>query len=147
MRCIYCSKKTTYVSDSREHTLGVRRRRRCTSCDASFTTTETALSENLFISKRSGKRQRFRRDKLFVSIFTAVLEGKHKDNGTASVRSTIITDAVCRQLLDQKTRTVSSAFVAQITYDELCKLSSFLAQKYRLYSQYRTENITESSSK
>lgn len=141
MKCIYCSKAMTEVRDSRQHRLGVRRRRKCLSCGKMFTTTESALAENLFVEKSSGKRQRFRRDKLFIAIFRALYEGKNPDNGDIAMAASRLTDDVCTLIVQRGQRIITSASIARMTYEALSGVSAFHAEKYRLYSHHRRESI------
>ena len=137
MRCIYCDHNATYVVDSRGSKAGVRRRRTCAYCKQTFTTTESALAENLFVVKKSGRRQRFTRDKLFVSIFTALDEGKYRDNGDLALKTSEITTEICKKILETRQRNIATADIIKFAHTELLLHSEFLAEKYALYSLYR----------
>lgn len=73
MKCPYCSASTTKVLDKRdsEDLTVTRRRRRCSSCGARFTTYERAEVVTLMIVKKDGRREEFSRAKLRAGVTTA----------------------------------------------------------------------------
>ena len=73
MRCPYCTNAESQVKDSRPSEDGnsIRRRRVCSGCGGRFTTFERIQLRELFVTKKSGKRVQFDRDKLSRSILTA----------------------------------------------------------------------------
>jgi len=73
MKCPYCSAPTTKVLDKRDsEDLSVtRRRRRCTSCGARFTTYERSEVANLVVVKKDGRREEFSPAKLRSGITKA----------------------------------------------------------------------------
>lgn len=141
MKCIYCAHKETEVRNSRlgVRGVGVWRRRHCPACDATFTTTELGFAQNLFILKRSGKRQRFIYEKLFVSIFVSIDKGKANDNGQNAKLAKEITDKIISSLLKLKTKDVATKTIIEITYDQLQKISPYFAERYMFYSEYRIQ--------
>lgn len=74
MRCPYCSSDETQVRDSRptEDNTAIRRRRSCAACGGRFTTFERIQLRELTVTKRSGRRVPFDRDKLVKSIQVAL---------------------------------------------------------------------------
>lgn len=68
MNCPYCGGTGSRVIDSRPLDGGVRRRRKCLSCGARFTTYERVQSRNIFVVKKDGRREEFSRDKLSSGI-------------------------------------------------------------------------------
>jgi transcriptional repressor NrdR len=74
MRCPYCSSTDSQVKDSRptDDNTAIRRRRICNDCGGRFTTFERVQLRDLTISKKSGKRVPFDRDKLERSVQTAL---------------------------------------------------------------------------
>lgn len=148
MRCIYCSAKTTEVSNSRKVKSGsiVWRRRSCQSCDSLFTTKESAGADNLFIVKRSHTRQRFVPEKLFASLFVAINTRKNRDNGDDAKLAKKLTDEIINILfrtLGSK-RDVKSATLILASYSALKKINQSFADHYLYYSDYRM-NIVRSS--
>jgi transcriptional repressor NrdR len=73
MRCPFCLTPDSAVRDSRpaEDGTSIRRRRHCPACGARFTTFERVQLRELVVSKKSGRREPFARDKLLRSVQTA----------------------------------------------------------------------------
>ena len=148
MKCIYCSHKETEVTNSRK-TKGnslVWRRRHCGTCGNTFTTREGTFLDNLFLIKRSGKRQRFVYEKLFASIFLSLDAGKNRDSGKQAVLARTIAYSVVEKLRDTKQKTLKTSDVIVIVYKELLKINYHVADTYMFYSEYR-RNIVKSLSK
>lgn len=74
MRCPYCGNEDTQVKDSRptEDSSAIRRRRICNDCGGRFTTFERVQLRDLMVTKKSGRRVPFDRDKLARSVNTAL---------------------------------------------------------------------------
>lgn len=73
MRCPSCAHLDDRVVDSREVEQGaaVRRRRECLRCGYRFTTFERFSGAVLFVEKRSGEREPFRREKIVAGVRAA----------------------------------------------------------------------------
>lgn len=73
MRCPSCAHLDDRVVDSREVEQGaaVRRRRECLRCGFRFTTFERFSGAVLFVEKRSGEREPFRREKIVSGVLAA----------------------------------------------------------------------------
>ena len=71
MRCPYCASRETKVVDKRDGDGVTRRRRRCSSCAARFTTYERPEVARLLIVKKDGRREEFNRAKLGAGIAKA----------------------------------------------------------------------------
>ena len=73
MRCPFCGNDDTQVKDSRptEDNSAIRRRRFCPACGSRFTTFERIQLRELSVSKKSGQRVPFERDKLYRSVLIA----------------------------------------------------------------------------
>ena len=143
MKCIYCSHKNTDVVNSRMYQkgLGVWRRRRCLSCDRVFTTRETALADNLFVVKKSGVRQRFMYEKMFISIFGALNTKKNNDNGVNAKHAKEIASLIIQKLIreDGQGREVSTKMIITAVYRELKRRGRLFADTYAYYSEYRLQ--------
>lgn len=74
MRCPYCGADDTQVKDSRptEDSNAIRRRRACAECGGRFTTFERVQLRELTVTKKSGRRVPFDRDKLMRSVQVAI---------------------------------------------------------------------------
>ncbi len=78
MHCPFCQNPNTEVKDSRstEENKVVRRRRECLKCHARFTTFERITLRELFVTKRSGVKKKFDREKVVKSMLAAVRKRK-----------------------------------------------------------------------
>ena len=74
MRCPFCGSEDSQVKDSRpsEDGAAIRRRRLCPDCGGRFTTFERVQLRELMVTKRSGRRVPFDRDKLMRSVQIAL---------------------------------------------------------------------------
>ena len=71
MNCPFCGFNDSKVIDSRDVNDGVRRRRQCLQCDLRFTTYERLERASLFVIKKDGRREEFKRDKVLRGIQVA----------------------------------------------------------------------------
>ncbi len=67
MRCPHCGHTQHRVIDTRDAADGIRRRRRCESCDQRFTTYEH-VAASLLVMKSDGRREPYDRQKLLSGI-------------------------------------------------------------------------------
>ena len=74
MRCPFCGAIDTQVKDSRssEDGAAIRRRRVCPECGGRFTTFERIQLRDLTVSKKSGRKEVFSREKLARSLQIAL---------------------------------------------------------------------------
>jgi transcriptional repressor NrdR len=116
MRCPYCHREDTQVTDSRLSADGqaVKRRRRCKHCEKRFTTYERVERIGLTVVKRDSTREEYSRDKLYKGLTLAstkrpvpadLLEEAVNDIeaelfrlGTSEVPSTVIGEMVMQRL-------------------------------------------------
>jgi transcriptional repressor NrdR len=70
MKCPYCQESETKVVDSRllKEGLSVRRRRKCDGCEKRFTTYETIEISMPNIAKLDGRREPYRKEKIYDGI-------------------------------------------------------------------------------
>jgi len=68
VNCPYCGGQEARVIDSRSLDEVVRRRRKCLTCGARFTTYERIQPHEVFVIKKDGRREEFSRDKLSLGI-------------------------------------------------------------------------------
>jgi transcriptional repressor NrdR len=71
LNCPFCGYDDSKVIDSRDVNDGVRRRRQCLQCDLRFTTYERLERASLFVIKKDGRREEFKREKLLRGIQVA----------------------------------------------------------------------------
>ncbi len=94
MVCIYCKSDTFVINSRHQKRLNnIWRRRKCTSCTAIFTTSESPdLLKGLSVL-HNGRLQPFSRDKLFLSVHDSV---KHRKTATGD--ATALTDTIIAHL-------------------------------------------------
>lgn len=68
MRCPYCGKDNSRVTDSRSVNQGIRRRRQCKACHARFTTYERVENTAVAIVKKDRRREPYDREKLLRGL-------------------------------------------------------------------------------
>ncbi|MBA30987.1 MAG: transcriptional regulator NrdR [Chloroflexi bacterium] len=74
MECPYCHKVGSRVLDSRESSVGIRRRRLCEKCQKRFTTYEKVSIVPVMVLKRDGRREIFSNEKLESAIKMACVK-------------------------------------------------------------------------
>lgn len=141
MKCIHCNYKDTQVKNSRpvKGSVAIWRRRYCAVCDRTFTTTETAFADNLFVIKSSKRRQRFVYEKLFASVFYALTTKKYPDSGDAAILSKSIARSVIDEVVvsDNFNKNISTSILIEIVYKKLKAIDQAYADHYIYYSPYR----------
>lgn len=112
MKCPFCRAETTDVFNTRPTKFGTQiwRRRRCLSCHESFTTYEAADLGFIKVIKKTGRKERYSRAKLFSGIYGAFLEMSGKQNVVDAV-----TDTIEAKILDTKQDSITTDDIAQIT--------------------------------
>lgn len=133
MKCPYCREATTEVYNTRSTKYGTQiwRRRQCTSCHESFTTYEAVDLGFLKIIKKTGKKQRYSRAKLYSGIYGAFLSIPAKETTVDAV-----TDTIEAKILDARQTEMSSADVARIV---LTTLKHFNTSAFVRYLAYQTD--------
>lgn len=76
MRCPYCNSEETKVIDSRVSLEGntIKRRRECVECERRFNTYEKLEDITLYVKKKSGNRERFKREKILRGLSLATIK-------------------------------------------------------------------------
>ncbi|HEY6737154.1 MAG TPA: ATP cone domain-containing protein [Candidatus Saccharimonadia bacterium] len=116
MKCPYCRADTTEVYNSRTTKFATQiwRRRRCLNCHESFTTYEAADLGFLKVIKKSGRKERYSRAKLYSGIYGAFLSIPRKETTVDAV-----TDTIEAKLLDLRKRELSTEEIAAIVMSTL----------------------------
>lgn len=68
MECPYCSYQGLRVTDKRDSSSGIRRRRECKKCKKRFTTYENIVEHMFYIIKKDKRREKFSKEKLQKGI-------------------------------------------------------------------------------
>lgn len=136
MRCPYCAAENTQVKDSRstEDGAAIRRRRVCPVCGGRFTTFERVQLRELFVVKRSGKREPFDRAKLERAVAIAT---RKRDLDEARIERMI--SGIVRQLESSGESEVKAADIGELVMDALRTLDDVafvrFASVYRAFSE------------
>lgn len=141
MKCPYCRSESTEVYNSRATKFATQiwRRRRCLACHESFTTYEAPDLNFLKVVKKSGKKQRYSRAKLYSGIYGAFLSIPAKETTVDAV-----TDTVEAKLLDTRKRELASAEIASIV---LSTLKHFNTAAFVRYLAYHTNLASDAQLK
>lgn len=133
MKCPYCRQETTEVYNSRSTKFGTQiwRRRKCLSCHESFTTYEAPDLGFLKVVKKTGKKQRYSRAKLYSGLYGAFLSIPAKETTVDAV-----TDTIESKLLDTKKAELSSAEIATIV---LTTLKHFNTSAFLRFLAYQAD--------
>jgi transcriptional repressor NrdR len=137
LKCPYCRADTTDVFNSRSTRFGTQiwRRRRCLECKESFTTYEQPDLGFLKVIKKSGRRERYSRAKLFSGIYGAFLSIPAKETTVDAV-----TDTVESKLLDTKKRELSSADIARVVLETLHHFNTAAFVRFLAYQTNLTSD-------
>ena len=121
MRCPFCASEDTQVKDSRptEEGSAIRRRRVCNDCGGRFTTFERVQLRDLTVSKRSGRKVPFERDKLQRSVEVAL-----RKRPVASERIDKLVSGIVRRLESSSDGEVSSHQIGEMVIDALRELDA-----------------------
>ncbi len=138
MRCPFCGHAESQVKDSRpsEDGAAIRRRRLCPECGGRFTTFERVQLRELMISKRSGRRQPFEREKLVRSISVAL-----RKRPVDSERLERMVSGIVRQLESMGETELPSTVVGEMVLKALKTLDEVGFVRYA--SVYRDFRQTE----
>lgn len=130
MVCVYC-KSTTQVVNSRHQKRSnqIWRRRRCSSCQAVFTTLEAADTEQAFRVAKQNHLEPFSRDKLLLTIHDSLRHRK-----TAQTDATALTDTVLGKLYPQFTNgVIEPKKITEITLGVLKNFDQAAATHYQAF--------------
>tara|TARA_Y100000310_G_scaffold344356_1_gene456704 strand:+ start:1161 stop:1598 length:438 start_codon:yes stop_codon:yes gene_type:complete len=114
MKCLYCSNKTSKVTNKRESPQGIRRRRECLKCKKRFTTYENISQHDFYIIKKDKNREKFSREKLEKGIEKAFekrpiskekiekmineIEEQLRKKGKKEIKSSVIGEIVMKKI-------------------------------------------------
>ena len=137
VNCPFCGYSDSKVIDSRDVNDGIRRRRQCLQCDLRFTTYERLEHASLFVLKKDGRREEFKREKLLRSIQIA-FQKRPLPAGTPDT----LTDEIDNELYQLGKAEIPSRTIGDIVMGRLKKLDHIAYIRYA--SVYREfEDITD----
>ncbi|OGM12880.1 hypothetical protein A3A76_00570 [Candidatus Woesebacteria bacterium RIFCSPLOWO2_01_FULL_39_23] len=111
------------------------RRRKCLKCDGTFTTYEKIDLSYLTVIKKSGKRQRYNRAKLYSGIYHSSLDKKNADKGELSVMSDDLTNQVEREILKMRKKEIYSIEITALVLKMLRKKAPDVFLRYLAYRE------------
>lgn len=135
MRCPFCGNDDTQVKDSRptEDNSAIRRRRSCNSCGARFTTFERVQLRELTVSKKSGKKVPFEREKLERSINLALRKRPIEEN-----RIELLINGIVRQLESLGEAEVKTEHIGKLIMEGLHTMDKVAYVRYAsVYKDFR----------
>lgn len=138
MHCPFCNHLETHVKDSRNNKENniVRRRRICPKCNMRFTTAERVMLKDIFVIKRSGAKKPFDREKILLSITTAV----RKRNVTEETLNKIV-DHIVQEVEKSSKREIHSRDIGSMIMSHLAEIDEVayirFASVYRDFSSAR----------
>jgi transcriptional repressor NrdR len=138
MTCPYCNKKDTVVMESRllPDFVGLRRRRRCVSCNKRFTTHEKVVSLDLKIIKKDGRIELYDREKLVKGIRKSC----YKRHVSEDVIQSLVDDLEHR-MLGRKIIQVKSSDVGKMVLSRLKKIDSLAYYRFAsVYMEFESAN-------
>ncbi len=123
MHCPYCGSSQIMVTNSRPtfSNSQVWRRRKCLSCEGLFTTHEVIDLSHLVVVKKSGKREKYSRVKLYAGIYNST--GSLKSRIEIQKLVQVITRKVEKEILLSKKREISSEEIGEIVLMKLKTIS------------------------
>jgi transcriptional repressor NrdR len=135
MDCPFCGSSQVMVVNSRPNSAKSRiwRRRKCEKCGSSFTTYEKINLSYIVVVKKSGRKQKYSRAKLYSSIYHSCLDKKNVDRGEASQFSEMVTDTVEEAIFKLKNNQVSSGEILNMVLDALKVKSQDTLMRYLAY--------------
>lgn len=141
MKCPFCRQPDTEVYNTRDTKFGTQiwRRRRCQNCHEAFTTYEAPDLSFLKVVKKSGRKERYSRAKLYSGLYGAFLRIPAKETTVDAV-----TDTIEAKLLDTKQRELTSSAIAQIV---LVTLKHFNTAAFVRYLAYQTDLASDAQLK
>ena len=131
MVCIYCSSETQVINSRlQKRNNSVWRRRKCISCDAVYSTTETADYEKTWVVQyRGGSLAPFVRDKLFISIYKSCQHRPSALEDAVGLTSTVIA-ALRKNIQDGG---LDASQVAKAAHEVLGRFDQPAAISYQAY--------------
>ena len=127
MECPYCRSKSKVTnSRSQNKSISVWRRRKCSGCQAIWSTSESIILDTSHKVLTDGKVTSFNRDRLFLSIYNCL---PHRDNAVSDAQ--YLTTTVITKLLKDKKAKITNLKLSTITYDTLLAFDSLAGNLYK----------------
>lgn len=134
MNCLYC-KHDTEVTNSRvkSRTPAVWRRRKCKACQAEFSSLEQPIFDlSVSVRGKNGKLYPFSRDKLFLSLHTALGHRSDSVQSSTELTATVIGKVIQKYLCDG---VVDVKDLSGVAHQALKRFDNLSAGTYKAYHQ------------
>ncbi|MCY4359523.1 MAG: transcriptional regulator NrdR [Cyanobacteria bacterium MAG APA_bin_95] len=134
MQCPNCRHPESHVLESRSADLSrsVRRRRECLRCQERFTTYERIETIPLTVIKRDGRRESFRRSKMFHGLSQAC-----EKTTVTPEQVTLVVEDVENLLQQRNYREITSQDLGELVLDRLGQLSEVAYIRFAsVYGQF-----------
>lgn len=137
MNCPFCESNQIMVMNSRptKRNSQIWRRRKCITCEESFTSYEKIDLSYITVIKKSGKRKKYKRAKLYSSIYHSSIDKKNVDRGKMSEISEKFTTKIEQKLLSLKRKEISSVEIRNAILKELAKKSPDTFLRFLAYRE------------
>ena len=142
MKCPFCKSLQVMVVNSRTNCDNnqIWRRRKCLSCGEVHTTYEKIDLSYIKVIKKSGKKVRFQRAKLFSGIYHSCLDKKKVDRGDAGKFAEEVTRKVEAEIIRLKKKEIRSKEITEIVLSILAKESPDTFLIFLAYREGSDEN-------
>ncbi len=117
MNCPYCSNTKTKVTNKRECSEGIRRRRECLKCGKRFTTYEKINKSIFYIIKKDKNREKFDREKLERGI-----EKAFEKRPVSKEKIDKIIDEIEETLRKKGKKEIQSSMIGELIMKKIKKL-------------------------
>ena len=137
MNCPFCGSSQVAVVNSRP-TFGatqIWRRRKCFECQEAFTSYEKIDLSHIVVIKKSGRRQRFNRAKLFSGIYRAFLDRKNIDKGQAAELAEEVTTQVEKEIVALGGKRILSTEITELVLRILKKKAPDTLLRFLAYRE------------
>ena len=137
MNCPFCGSTQVMVTNSRP-TRGdsqIWRRRKCLGCGEVYTTYEKINLSHLVVVKKSGRKERFRRVKLYSGIYHSSIDRKNVDRGEMSEFSGEVTNQIIREILKLKKKEIFSTEITDMVINRLKNKNPDIFLRYIAYRE------------
>lgn len=111
------------------------RRRKCLGCGEVYTTYEKINLSHLVVVKKSGRKERFRRVKLYSGIYHSSIDRKNVDRGEMSEFSGEVTNQIIREILKLKKKEIFSTEITDMVINRLKNKNPDIFLRYIAYRE------------
>jgi len=137
MYCPFCNSTQVAVVNSRatKKDSQIWRRRKCLICNEVFTTYEKIDLSHLIIIKKSGRKERFIRAKLYAGIYGSTIDKKNADKGEMSELAEEVTNKVEQDIVALKRKKIQSVEITEMVLKILGKRAPDALLRFLAYRE------------